>query len=101
MGPIILTQLATGLSMLAGAAVVKSVMDQYNMMGPGSDRFPKCARCNGSGRVSCLCNRWSDGDRGCRACAGSGRMVCSSCGGGGTGRPLPVQISVRPPNQPY
>ncbi|GJT69934.1 hypothetical protein Tco_1029220 [Tanacetum coccineum] len=93
--------LATGLSMLAGAAVVKSVMDQYNMMGPGFDRFPKCARCNGSGRVSCLCNRWSDGDRGCGACDGSGRMVCSICRGGGTGHPLPVQILVRPPNQPY
>ncbi|GJT98352.1 hypothetical protein Tco_1093870 [Tanacetum coccineum] len=101
MGPIILTQLATGISMLAGEAVVKSVMDQCNMVGPGSDRFPKCACCNGSGRVNCLCNRWSDGDRGCKACAGLGHMVCSSCGGGGTGHPLPVQISVCPPNRPY
>nr|GEY96446.1 protein SSUH2 homolog [Tanacetum cinerariifolium]GEY96449.1 protein SSUH2 homolog [Tanacetum cinerariifolium] len=87
--------------MLAGAAVVKSVLDQYNMMGPVSDRFPKCTRCNGSGRVSCLCNRWSDGDRGCGACAGSGWMVCSSCRGGGTGHLPPFQISVRPPKRPY
>ncbi|XP_071716479.1 uncharacterized protein [Rutidosis leptorrhynchoides] len=101
MGPLVITQLATGISMIAGAALLKSVMDQNPMMGPGSDRIPKCSRCNGTGRVSCLCNRWSDGDRGCGTCAGSGRMVCSSCGGTGTGRPLPVQISVRPPNRSY
>ncbi|PIN13994.1 hypothetical protein CDL12_13374 [Handroanthus impetiginosus] len=98
MGPIVLTQLATGLSVLAGAVIVKRVMDQNPMMGPG--RAPRCPRCNGTGRVTCLCTRWSDGDYGCRTCAGSGRMACSSCGGSGTGRPLPVQITVRPPNQP-
>ncbi|KAJ0925521.1 hypothetical protein HanRHA438_Chr04g0160641 [Helianthus annuus] len=98
----ILTQLATGLSMLAGAALLKSVMDKNPMMSPGSGsgQFSRCSSCNGTGRVSCLCNRWSDGDRGCRTCAGSGRMMCNSCGGSGTGRPLPVRISARP-NQPY
>ncbi|XP_076928682.1 uncharacterized protein LOC143596918 [Bidens hawaiensis] len=103
MGPIVLTQLATGLSVIAGAALLKSVMDHNPMMGPGSGsgQFPRCSSCNGTGRVSCLCNRWSDGDGGCRTCAGSGRMTCNSCGGSGTGRPLPVRISVRPPNQPY
>ncbi|KAL7604568.1 uncharacterized protein LOC111889867 [Lactuca sativa] len=103
MGPIVLTQIATGLSVLAGAALLKSVMDRNPMMGPGSDSGSgqRCSSCNGTGRVSCLCNRWSDGDRGCRTCAGSGRMACNSCGGSGTGRPLPVRISVRPPNQPY
>uniref|UniRef100_A0A7C9D9I9 Uncharacterized protein n=1 Tax=Opuntia streptacantha TaxID=393608 RepID=A0A7C9D9I9_OPUST len=96
MGPIALTQLATGLSVLAGAAIVKSVMDQMPMAGP----FPRCPSCNGSGWVSCFCNRWSDGDAGCRTCAGSGRMSCSSCGGSGTGRPLPIRMAARPPPPP-
>ncbi|GMN49243.1 hypothetical protein TIFTF001_018407 [Ficus carica] len=96
MGPIVLTQVATGLSVLAGAVLVKSVMDQKPMAGP----FPRCLSCNGTGRVTCLCSRWSDGDVGCRTCAGSGRMACSSCGGSGTGRPIPAQISVRRSNTP-
>ncbi|KAI3452591.1 hypothetical protein Pfo_009255 [Paulownia fortunei] len=98
MGPIVLTQLATGLSVLAGAVLVKQVMDQSSMMGSG--RGPRCPSCNGAGRVTCFCKRWSDGDMGCRTCAGSGRMACSSCGGTGTGRPIPVRISVPPTNQP-
>ncbi|KAF9688971.1 hypothetical protein SADUNF_Sadunf01G0043400 [Salix dunnii] len=89
MEPIVLTQLATGLSVLAGAVLVKSVMNQKPMAGP------MCSSCNGTGRVACLCSRWSDRDVGCRTCSGSGRMACSSCGGTGTGRPIPVQISMR------
>lgn len=92
MGLIMAQQLATGLGVLAGAALVKSIMEQQPMAGPGA----RCPSCNGTGRVSCLCSRWSDDDKGCRTCAGSGRMACGSCGGSGTGRPLPVQISARP-----
>lgn len=96
MGPMLLSQLATGLSVLAGAVLVKSVMDQKPMAGP----FTRCPTCNGTGRVTCLCSRWSDGDVGCSTCSGSGRMACSSCGGSGTGRPLPAKIAIRPPNRP-
>ncbi|KAL4587046.1 hypothetical protein LXL04_011696 [Taraxacum kok-saghyz] len=41
MGPIVLTQIATGLSVLAGAALLKSVLDQNPMMGPGSGSGPR------------------------------------------------------------
>ncbi|XP_074329359.1 uncharacterized protein LOC141666988 [Apium graveolens] len=93
--PMVLSQLATGLSVLAGAALVKSVVEQSNPMA----EFPRCPSCNGSGRVSCFCCRWSDGDRGCRSCVGTGRMACSSCGGSGTGRPIPAQLIIRPPRK--
>ncbi|CAI0381237.1 unnamed protein product [Linum tenue] len=76
--------------------MAKSLLDERPMSGPFQQT--RCPSCNGSGRVTCLCQRWSDGDLGCRTCAGSGRMGCSSCGGSGTGRPLPVQISMLPPN---
>ncbi|KAL8532853.1 hypothetical protein ACS0TY_009166 [Phlomoides rotata] len=70
-----LTQVATGLSVLAGAALVKQVMDESSMLGPGG--APRCHNCNGSGKVTCICTRWSDGDVGCRTCSGSGgRMMC-------------------------
>ncbi|XP_077226744.1 uncharacterized protein LOC143860107 [Tasmannia lanceolata] len=96
MGPIVvLSQLATGLGVLACAAIVKSVIEQKPMA------WARCATCHGTGRVSCLCSRWSDGDVGCRTCAGSGRMACNSCGGSGTGRPLPSQVSVRGNNRPH
>ncbi|XP_022132135.1 uncharacterized protein LOC111005075 [Momordica charantia] len=97
MDPMGLAQLATGLSVVAGAVVVKSVMDQKPMAGP----LPTCPTCNGSGRVTCICVRWSDGDFGCRSCAGSGRMSCRSCGGGGRGRPITVQLSAGQPNRRF
>ncbi|MQM23482.1 hypothetical protein Taro_056546 [Colocasia esculenta] len=101
MGPlVVVSQLATGLGVLAGAMLVKSAMDSKPMAGGGAGGWPRCATCNGTGRVACLCSRWSDGDVGCRTCAGSGRMACSSCGGTGTGRPIPVQLSVRPNRPP-
>ncbi|XP_010530545.1 PREDICTED: uncharacterized protein LOC104807129 [Tarenaya hassleriana] len=100
MGPVVLSQLATGLSVLAGAAMVKSVMDQKPMSGPGlGGSSQRCPTCNGTGLVACLCSRWSDGDVGCGTCAGSGRMGCSSCGGSGTGRPIRVRLSVQRSNR--
>ncbi|KAL8463604.1 hypothetical protein ACS0TY_033532 [Phlomoides rotata] len=87
MNPMVLTQVATGLSVLA---VVKQVMDERSMMGPGG--APRCHNCNGSGRVTCICTRWSDADVGCRTCSGSGRMLCSTCRGTRTGRPISVRV---------
>ncbi|CAK9312443.1 unnamed protein product [Citrullus colocynthis] len=96
MDPIALSQLATGLSVLAGAVVVKSVIEQKL---PTAGTMPRCSTCNGSGRVTCLCARWSDGDVGCRSCSGSGRMSCRSCGGGGRGRPITLQLSTNQLNR--
>ncbi|KAK7832275.1 hypothetical protein CFP56_026662 [Quercus suber] len=56
MGLIVLTQLAMGLGVLAGAALVKSVMDQKAMAGP----FSRCLSCNGMGQVSYLCSHHSN-----------------------------------------
>lgn len=93
-GPLVLASQLAGV--VAGAILVKSAMDGTNPMAGGGG-LPRCATCNGTGRVACLCARWSDGDNtGCRTCSGSGRMVCSSCGGTGTGRPIPMQIRMRP-----
>ncbi|XP_078156404.1 chaperone protein dnaJ-like protein [Carex rostrata] len=96
MGPIVLaSQLVTGIGVIAGAMIVKTAMDQTGMNPMSSSSRPRCSTCNGTGRITCLCTRWSDGDIGCSTCAGSGRMMCRSCGGSGTGRPMPVQLSVR------
>ncbi|XP_072954826.1 uncharacterized protein [Typha angustifolia] len=101
MGPIVLaSQLATGIGVVATAMLVKSAMEGGKTMAGSGAWRPRCAACNGTGRVACLCSRWSDGDLGCRTCAGSGRMPCRSCGGSGTGRPLPAQISMRSSRSP-
>ncbi|KAF7091290.1 hypothetical protein CFC21_093897, partial [Triticum aestivum] len=55
--------------------------------------------CSGNGREECLCSRWSDGDVGCGTCSGSGRKRCRSCGGSGTGRPLPARLIVQDQEQ--
>lgn len=84
-------QVAQGLSVLAGAWAIKSILDATEDQQPMAGGF-RCATCNGSRRVPCLCTRWSDNDVGCGTCSGTGMMRCSSCGGSGTGRPIPVQI---------
>nr|CAD1820213.1 unnamed protein product [Ananas comosus var. bracteatus] len=95
--------LATGLGVLAGAAVlVKSALERGSApTSSSSSSWPRCGTCGGTGRVTCVCARWSDGDVGCGTCAGSGRMACRSCGGSGSGRPVPAHLPVRPNRRPY
>lgn len=56
---------------------------------------PECSTCEGTGKVACVCNRWSDGDTGCSICGGSGKMACPSCHGGGTAVPIAAKVAVR------
>ncbi|KAG0491145.1 hypothetical protein HPP92_008008 [Vanilla planifolia] len=96
--------LATGLGVVAGAMLLKVAVEGRLLPpmsgGDGGGGGPRCPTCKGTGRVDCFCSRWSDGDVGCRTCAGSGRRTCSSCGGSGTGRPIPVSLSVRSNHPP-
>jgi len=95
MSPGVVTQVVQGLSALAGAWVIKSMMDAEQEKPMGG--LSQCPTCNGSRRVPCMCTRWSDHDVGCSTCEGSGMMRCKSCGGSGTGRPIPVQIRASNP----
>ncbi|XP_020572035.1 uncharacterized protein LOC110018900 [Phalaenopsis equestris] len=101
MGPLVLaTQMATGLGVVAGAMLLKAAEEHRLHLPPASSGGPctwrqQCPKCSGTGKVECLCSRWSDGDRGCRTCAGTGRMACNNCRGSGSGRTAPIRISVR------
>lgn len=48
----------------------------------------RCNTCQGTGRVPCICQRWSDNDVGCASCNNSGFAVCNDCRGGGTKVPV-------------
>uniref|UniRef100_A0ACD5U9K7 Uncharacterized protein n=1 Tax=Avena sativa TaxID=4498 RepID=A0ACD5U9K7_AVESA len=79
---------SAGLGMLAGV-----VMANRSLQDGRPAAAVRCSTCSGTGRVECLCSRWSDGDGdGCRTCAGTRRMPCRSCGGSGTGRRATVRI---------
>jgi hypothetical protein len=90
MSPGVAIQVVQGLGALASAWAIKSIIDAEEQK-PMTGGF-RCATCNGSRKVPCLCTKWSDNDIGCGTCSGTGMMRCSSCGGTGTGKPLPVQI---------
>ncbi|XP_047068795.1 uncharacterized protein LOC124676813 [Lolium rigidum] len=85
---------SAGLGMLAGVAMAnRSLLQDGKPAAAVRWPQPRCATCSGTGRVECLCSRWSDGDGdGCRTCAGTRRMPCRSCGGSGTGRRATVRI---------
>ncbi|GLJ16072.1 hypothetical protein SUGI_0267580 [Cryptomeria japonica] len=89
------SQVASGIGMIVGAWVFKALWenDQPKSFVRGG-AAPRCATCNGSKRVPCICKRWSDGDQGCSTCDRTGMRTCSSCGGSGTGRPLPVKLRI-------
>uniref|UniRef100_A0ACD5UAS9 Uncharacterized protein n=1 Tax=Avena sativa TaxID=4498 RepID=A0ACD5UAS9_AVESA len=86
---------SAGLGMLAGVAMAnRSIQDGRPPAAALRWPQPRCASCSGTGRVECLCLRWSDGDgHGCRTCAGTRKMPCRSCGGSGTGRRAPVRVA--------
>ncbi|CAM0904915.1 unnamed protein product [Alopecurus aequalis] len=91
-GPIAVA--SAGLGMLAGVAMANKSIQEGRPAASVRWPQPRCATCLGTGRVECLCSRWSDGDDdGCRTCAGMRRMPCRSCGGSGTGRRAPVRIT--------
>uniref|UniRef100_A0ACD5WNE4 Uncharacterized protein n=1 Tax=Avena sativa TaxID=4498 RepID=A0ACD5WNE4_AVESA len=94
-GPVVIA--SAGLGMLAGVVMANRTMGQEDGLPAASrwDARPRCSTCSGTGREDCLCNRWSDGDVGCGSCSGSGRKRCRSCGGSGTGRPLPARLVVQ------
>jgi len=65
----------------------------------GRSGATKCGRCDGSGKVPCMCTRWSYASvsggegkeklrRGCQSCAGNLRVPCPYCGGGGLMSPV-------------
>lgn len=91
MGPGGMVQVVQGASLVASAWLGKSILEAEEKQKPMIGGR-QCPTCNGSRRVPCMCTRWSDDDVGCSTCSGSGKMVCNSCGGSGTGRPIPVQI---------
>jgi len=88
--PVVAQGVATA-GLLAGGVLLKSFLDWEERQREQAD-YNRCPTCNGRGRVPCFCQRWSDGDVGCSTCAGSGEMQCNSCGGGGTGVPIPIKI---------
>uniref|UniRef100_A0A061RNH7 Uncharacterized protein n=1 Tax=Tetraselmis sp. GSL018 TaxID=582737 RepID=A0A061RNH7_9CHLO len=53
-----------------------------------------CDVCQGTGRVPCMCQRWSDKDVGCSACEHTGYTVCTNCRGGGTKVPVARVIPI-------
>mmetsp|Transcript_36505 Transcript_36505/g.91729 ORF Transcript_36505/g.91729 Transcript_36505/m.91729 type:complete len:278 (+) Transcript_36505:453-1286(+) len=69
----------------------------------------RCNTCQGTGRVPCICQRWSDNDVGCASCQNSGFAVCNDCRGGGTKVPVarvaPIYVDdkskYRPESDPY
>ncbi|RLM65465.1 chaperone protein DnaJ-like [Panicum miliaceum] len=100
-GPIVLAASA-GIGMLAGLATAdRCASGSGNNLLPLAGARPptsSCATCGGTGKVACLCVRWSDGDAGCRPCAGTGRSACRSCRG--TGLRAPVRVAVRAQGPP-
>jgi hypothetical protein len=48
----------------------------------------QCMTCRGTGRMPCICQRWSDSDVGCGSCSNTGFAICKDCRGGGTKVPV-------------
>ena len=92
---IMASQVASGIGMIAGAWMFKSLMEAEEhkaMLGV----MPRCPSCNGSKRVPCICKRWSDGDQGCATCDRTGMRRCR-----GREHPLSLSISLSGGKETY
>lgn len=97
-----LSQMASGVGLAIGAAWVGWEMLRDQGESDSQHGRQECPTCGGTGMVECMCNRWSDGDKGCGACRGSGMMTCQACGGGGTAVPITAKLyksQGQPPRQ--
>eukprot|EP01025_Chloroclados_australasicus_P057707 TRINITY_DN7205_c0_g2_i1.p1 TRINITY_DN7205_c0_g2~~TRINITY_DN7205_c0_g2_i1.p1 ORF type:complete len:175 (-),score=1.75 TRINITY_DN7205_c0_g2_i1:373-897(-) len=87
-GSIQLVSNAVSLAVAACAAYL--LTNRQEEKGLGGEQ---CPRCNGTGKETCFCSRWSDGDKsGCPSCNYTGYTVCKACGGGGNAVPIPIAI---------
>ncbi|KAK8923697.1 hypothetical protein KSP39_PZI019449 [Platanthera zijinensis] len=93
------SKVASDLGAVAGAMIVKAAEIRFLLLpeSSGGGWKKRCPKCSGTGKMECLCSRWSDGDRGCRTCGGSGRMACNNCRGSGSGSSkfAPIRVSSR------
>ncbi|KAK8943605.1 hypothetical protein KSP40_PGU020880 [Platanthera guangdongensis] len=93
------SKVASDIGAVAGAMIVKAAEIRFLRLpeSSGVGWKKRCPKCSGTGKMECLCSRWSDGDRGCRTCRGSGRMACNNCRGSGSGscKFAPIRVSVR------
>lgn len=81
-----LSNLASMTGLLIGALLVSR---ELSMQEQAKDENSEvCSTCRGTGRVPCVCTRWSDNDVGCGSCGNSGLAVCRDCNGGGTKVPV-------------
>lgn len=89
-----LSHIASAVGIALGALWVTRELALEKDQSRDTESQTECPTCNGTGFTDCFCQRWSDNDVGCSSCRGSGKMVCNSCGGSGTGRPITANLIV-------
>lgn len=91
----------THLAQLTGFAIGALFIGRELVMEREREKEPRdvCESCNGTGRVACVCQRWSDDDSGCGTCGNTGMMACKDCHGGGTKVPVARVIPIYAKNE--